>query len=108
MKNKEKKTPRAAGGGRGRHQALTGDVPHYPRARAASQCERLARYLTEHGAITTIEARERLRIMHPGGRVLDLRDAGWPIKLTWLRVFDRAGEEHLIGRYVLGAGGWNE
>ncbi len=46
--------------------------------------------------ITTLEARQDLDIMHPGGRVLELRLQGHPIITTWVRQ-----QGHRIGRYSL-------
>lgn len=102
------KTPKAAGGGLGRHKKLTGDAPHYPRDRAAKQCARLADYLTRNDGATVGECRSRLRILSPPARIMELRDAGWPIVTVWERIIDRAGVEHRIGRYVLMGGAWGD
>lgn len=103
---KQKKTPKAAGGGRGRHQALAGGTRNYPRDRAVKQCDRLWNYLTRHDGATVGDCRSKLRILSPPARIMELRDAGWPIVTVWERVIDRAGVEHRIGRYVLMAGAW--
>jgi hypothetical protein len=70
---------------------------------AETQRERLLAYLMERGHVSTAEARGgELRIMHPGGRVLELRDEGYLILTQWDR---RQG----CGRYfLLGGGGHGE
>ena len=44
-----------------------------------SQQQRLALALTYLGSITTIEARDYLDIMHPSGRIKELKKQGWLI-----------------------------
>ena len=56
------------------------------------------------GPLTTLDCRERLGIMHPGGRVLELRERGWPIVTVWGRQIDAAGQLHRVARYVLATG----
>lgn len=70
-----------------------------------AQCDRLLAFLQEHGAIATSECRELLNVMHPGGRVMELRRQGYDIVTTWRSVSDAAGVLHRQGVYVLQAGG---
>lgn len=55
----------------------------------------------ECGPLTTITAREQLGVMHPGGRVLELRAAGYPIVTTWTGMRDAFGRLHRVGEYRL-------
>lgn len=66
---------------------------------AVNQRARLLAYLSRHGTVSTLEARGgELSIMHPGGRVYELRKAGVDI----LTILD---ERQGCGRYVLRRGG---
>jgi hypothetical protein len=76
------------------------DTRHYPEEAAARQRARLLDHLRRTG-ITTLEARGRLGIMHPGGRIFELRARGWRIVTTWRRIADEAGRVHRIARYEL-------
>lgn len=52
--------------------------------------------------VTTIEARTELNIMHPGGRVMELRDEGHRIEKFTVTLFDERGRKHSgVARYVL-------
>jgi hypothetical protein len=51
--------------------------------------------------LTTIAAREQEGIMHPGGRVSELRKDGYPILTHWSIEVDAAGQAHRVARYVL-------
>lgn len=51
--------------------------------------------------VTTIEARERLGVMHPGARVLELRRMGWEIATVWSITESARGRKHRNARYVL-------
>lgn len=50
---------------------------------------------------TTTELRNQYSIMHPGGRVLELRKLGHNIVLEWFEQYDAAGLPHRAGRYRL-------
>ena len=67
----------------------------------AHDCAILLRHLQEVGSFTTIQARNELGVMHPGGRVQNLRDAGYNIKLVWTKEPDPTGRLHRVGRYIL-------
>ena len=67
----------------------------------AAQRARLLKHLREVGTLTTLQAREQLNIMHPGGRVLELREAGHRITTTWTWDRDHEGRPHRVGRYAL-------
>lgn len=53
--------------------------------------------------ITTVEARTELDILHPGGRVIELRKAGHNIVTHWQTVHTGKGK-HRVARYVLLSG----
>lgn len=59
------------------------------------QRQRIKRYLMENGSANTIELRENLGIMHPSGRVKELKEReGLPIVKRLISVIDSAGEKH--------------
>lgn len=65
---------------------------------AATQRARLLAYLKRRGNVSTLEARGGdLRIMHPGGRVYELRQAGFEIICL-------KDERQGCGRYYLRGG----
>lgn len=55
-------------------------------------------------SLTTLEARQELDIMHPAGRVQELREQGHNIKTHWT-IEDTGKGSHRVARYVLLAGG---
>lgn len=53
------------------------------------------------GSVTTQELRDA-GVMHPAGRVKELRQAGWRIVTTMEKIYDRVGIEHgRVARYWL-------
>ncbi|MBH9552872.1 helix-turn-helix domain-containing protein [Inhella sp. 4Y17] len=52
-------------------------------------------------AISTLEARTLLDILHPAGRVKELRDEGHNILTLWTDAPTEAGELHRVGVYLL-------
>ena len=57
--------------------------------------------MLEKGSITTDQAREHLDVMHPAGRIKELREAGYLIvtfRDGWTSEF---GIKHSVGKYVL-------
>lgn len=66
-----------------------------------AQQHRLLKHLQEHGSITTIEARDKLNILHPSGRVKELRQKDYEIITYRITVFDTHGRPHSkVGKYV--------
>lgn len=57
------------------------------------------------GPLSTLEARERLGVLHPPGRVHELRKAGFAIETRTSTKFDAEGRPHRVGLYVLSEGG---
>ena len=62
----------------------------------ACQRQRMIAWLWTYGSINTLQARRELDILHPAGRIKELRDRGFNIVTTW-QYFD----DHKIGRYIL-------
>lgn len=52
-------------------------------------------------ALTTLDARKQLDILHPAMRVLELREQGFDIKTVWTQQATEAGAMHRIAQYVL-------
>lgn len=77
------------------------DHGHYPEEAVARQRARLLAYLRRRGSVSTLEARGQLDIMHPAGRVFELRAGGWPIVTLWDKLPDSTGRVHRVGRYLL-------
>jgi Helix-turn-helix domain len=70
---------------------------------ASAQRERLLDAL-RRSPLTTLAAREKFGVMHPGGRVLELRRMGYEIVTHWAAETDASGCKHRIASYVLLAG----
>lgn len=67
----------------------------------AAQRQLLLSWLKKHGAITTIEARELLSILHPCERIMEMRKMGLSIKTVWVIEHDCLGQSHRVGKYIL-------
>lgn len=52
-------------------------------------------------SITTIYARDELNILHPPGRVRELRLMGYEIVTSWVWAKDHEGRGHRVGLYTL-------
>lgn len=70
-----------------------------------AQRQRLLDYLHINGSITTIEARRVLDVIHPAGRVLDLRKAGKSIDTIWVVDINEQGKAHRVAKYILSVTG---
>lgn len=55
----------------------------------------------ESGPLTTLQAREQLGIMHPGGRINELRNRGFNIITHRCINYDVSGQAHKVAKYVL-------
>lgn len=67
-----------------------------------AQQARLLAALIELGSVNTLYCRDRLNVMHPGGRVMELRRMGHEITTERVTIRDRKGRPHFgVGRYVL-------
>jgi len=69
-----------------------------------AQQARLLEALQTRGGVTTSDAREQLAVMHPAGRVRELRAKGFDIETCMLWAADDAGVLHRQALYVLHRG----
>jgi hypothetical protein len=53
------------------------------------------------GPVTTIQIREELDVLHPCGRVKELRKEGYDISMVWINGVTACGVSHRVGRYEL-------
>ena len=65
----------------------------------SSQQARILKHLKDCSPLSTIHARE-LGILHPGGRVMELRKKGHKIDTHWIKEPDVNGVLHRVGLYV--------
>jgi len=70
-----------------------------------AQRARILDYLLNHRALTTLEARHHLNVMHPAARVMELRKRGYNIITNRREDADSQGRLHRVGEYVLLPGG---
>jgi hypothetical protein len=71
-----------------------------PEASRARQRRAILKALQE-GPLSSIVAREGLGIIHPAGRVMELRRQGYPIATHKAWTHDAEGRRHLAGFYTL-------
>jgi Helix-turn-helix domain len=75
--------------------------PNFNDNSAHNQRLKILDWLFEKGSITTDQAREHLDVMHPAGRIKELREAGYLIvtfRGGWTSEF---GIKHSVAKYVL-------
>lgn len=65
-----------------------------------SQQERILKIFRKNSSLSTIQARNEYGILHPGGRVLELRKKGHKIDTHWISETDTNGVNHRVGLYV--------
>lgn len=69
---------------------------------AAAQRKRLLKQLIDCGSVNTMFARDRLNILCPAARVLELREQGHKIRTDRIVINDRDGRRHYrVALYVL-------
>lgn len=69
----------------------------------SSEAQRaLILFMLRKGSVNTFDAREN-GIMHPGGRIMELRRLGYVIDMIRVRAADASGKLHWIGCYFLRA-----
>ncbi|MEQ1560401.1 MAG: helix-turn-helix domain-containing protein [Methyloglobulus sp.] len=73
---------------------------------AGHQRERILAWLLT-APLTTLEARQKLDVLHPAARVMELQQAGKSIHTYWTTVETPLGK-HRIAEYVLLSGGNHE
>ena len=68
-----------------------------------SQRARILKALEQAGSagLSTIQLRDELNCMHPGGRVMELREEGHRIETVWTVTENSQGHKHRCARYVL-------
>ena len=71
----------------------------------AAQRARVLHHLQNHRALTTLQARHLLNVMHPAARVMELRKSGYKIITRWRWDADSEGRRHRVAEYVLMPGG---
>jgi len=76
------------------------NLSNYLSNSAADQRSRLKTFLKRYGSITTIEARQELDILHPAGRVMELRQHGCDIITTRVEIPTIGKRTHRVARYV--------
>lgn len=59
------------------------------------------------GPVTTLEARQSLNVLHPAGRIQELRDLGYQIVTHWQTDYTSEGHQHRVAKYVLLPGNLN-
>lgn len=69
-----------------------------------AQQARLLDALQMRAGVTTSDAREQLAVMHPAGRVRELRAKGFDVKTLMVWAADDAGVLHRQALYVLHRG----
>lgn len=75
----------------------TYDMPsHVQRARILAALEQAG-----SRGMSTIELREQENIMHPSGRIKELRELGYPIITDWTTGTNAQGNLHRCARYIL-------
>ncbi len=67
---------------------------------SAEQRKRLLERL-QHQPVSTLEARRELDVLHPAGRVQELRESGFNIVTHWSLEPSECGQSHRVARYVL-------
>ena len=68
---------------------------------AHAQRQRIADYLAAHGRATTLELRSKLDVLHPAGRIKELRRRDWQIQTIPEVHPTDCGKLHRVGVYVL-------
>lgn len=67
---------------------------------AETQAIRLLEAFQVFGSLTTQDIRHELDIMHPAGRVKELRGRGFEIPANWESYPTTSGKMHRMARYV--------
>jgi Helix-turn-helix domain len=71
----------------------------------STQCQRIFDWLRHKGALSTLQARQQLDVLHPGARVQELRELlraeGCEIAMTFGVDFTEQGTPHRVAQYRL-------
>ncbi len=71
---------------------------------ASAQRARIKAYFCDHSRLTTLQARAELDVMHPAGRIQELREDGLNIITHWRIDHTPEGKPHRVAEYVLMVG----
>ena len=69
-----------------------------------SQCERILKYMQDHGSITTRDAFNQIRCTRLSGRIFDLKKQGYEIDAVMEYHKDEYGVPYSFARYSLKEG----
>lgn len=95
-KNKKAAPARAASKG-------ATSAAHHSDNSTTAQRDRLLTALHD-GPITTLQARIRLDVLHPGARIMELRKLGHRIATIWTTDLTSEGRPHRVAMYILQPG----
>lgn len=90
----------AAANGTGRRKLQHGNSSSEQRARILQALSA--------GPVTTMYARRDLDVMHPSGRIMELRRDGHLIDTVWTEAATDCGKVHRVALYVLRQGAAND
>lgn len=68
---------------------------------AKSQKIRILEHLRRGNALTTLEARQAMGILHPAARIQSLREQGIPIITVWINQVSDLGIQHRVAQYIM-------
>ena len=68
---------------------------------SASQKIRVLTWLMSKGSLTTLAARHELDVLHPAGRIKELREQGHAILTFWRTETTNRGRPHRVAEYIL-------
>jgi hypothetical protein len=71
-----------------------------PISSAAAQRQRILKWLAS-APLTTLQARHYLDILHPAGRIMELRKRGHKIQMVWVDDISESGKFHRVAKYIL-------
>ena len=74
---------------------------HYPQNNTFAQRQRITEWFQSCSSLTTEQARQELDIMHPAGRIKEMRARGFDIMTVWDNYPTSSGNTHRMARYVL-------
>ena len=75
--------------------------PLEPGAGTKARQQRLIFDALKSGPLTTVAAREQLGVLHPSGRIAEIKKRGYLIDTQSCTEFDALGRPHRVAAYVL-------
>ncbi|HAU0852021.1 TPA: helix-turn-helix domain-containing protein [Legionella pneumophila] len=66
----------------------------------SSQRKRILEHFKKCPRLSTLQARSEYGILHPGGRIMELRKNGYDIQTHWIYEPDSNGINHRVGLYI--------